>query len=94
MVFRIDEETELDDMIFEIKSTYINDHGLVHQESEEATGLDFVKLKLNRQINRFYNIVIPIDLRICKSPREQKKQLMQYCEDHNRSFVIDVGIVC
>ena len=55
---------KLDDMIFEIKSTYINDHGLVHREIEEATDFDFVTLKLNRQINRFYNIIIPIDLRI------------------------------
>ena len=42
---------KLDDMIFEIKSTYINDHGLVHREIEEATGFDFVTLKLNRPVN-------------------------------------------
>ena len=81
-------------MIFEIKSTYINEQGLVHQESEEANGLDVVKFILNGQIDRFYNTVIPFELQYYKSPREQKKHLMKYCEDHNRSFVIDVGIVC
>jgi len=91
---RIEEkEKELGDMIFEIKAIYTNDYNLIHTEIEQAKGLDYVKIKLNRQINRFYNIIIPSDLRTTETAIEQKKQLIKYCEDNNRKFAIDVNLI-